>query len=143
VVEGQPAISLPADRVFTGATAALSKEGEATLRAAATVLGAFPERRLLVLVHTDDSFLPGDRFPSAWHLGASRAAAVGVALVAAGVPAPSLTVATRGAQSPASEAARQQARGASRRVEIVLQADPRDFPGWAPLNAQASGARAP
>jgi len=118
---GSLVLSLPAEVLFPSGVAELSKEGEIKVLEVAFNLKKFPDRRFMVLGHTDNQKpLPNSPFPDNWALSVARALTVSRVLAQGGVNRKHLVVAGAGEHDelvPNSSAAAMQR---NRRIEIVL-----------------------
>jgi chemotaxis protein MotB len=126
---GALVISLPSEVLFPTGSAELSKQGEYAVVEVAAVLKKLPDRRFMVVGHTDnqDFVKPKDGAPGAvcapqdnWHLSTSRALSVVKILVVAGMDAKSLVPAGVGANDPVADNATPAGRQRNRRIEIAL-----------------------
>ena len=125
---GALVISLPSEVLFPTGSADLSKQGEYAVVEVGAVLKKLPDRRFLVVGHTDnqDFVKPKDGGASAcvpqdnWQLSTARALSVTKILVTAGMDAKSLVPAGVGANDPIAENATPAGRQKNRRIEIAL-----------------------
>jgi chemotaxis protein MotB len=125
---GALVISLPSEVLFPTGSADLSKQGEYAVVEVGAVLKKLPERRFLVVGHTDnqDFVKPKDGAGNAcaaqdnWQLSTARALSVTKILVTAGMDAKSLVPAGVGANDPIADNASAAGRQKNRRIEIAL-----------------------
>ena len=129
---GQLVISLPSEVLFQTGSADLSKQGEYAVVEVASVLKKLPDRRFLVVGHTDNQeyvkpkgadagsaaagCLPTDN----WQLSTARALTVTRVLVTAGMDAKSILPSGAGANDPVASNANAEGRQKNRRIEIAL-----------------------
>ncbi len=119
---GSLVLSLPSEVLFQSGSAELSSEGEVAVLQVAFTLKGFPERRFLVVGHTDDQPLvapktpvPGCAFKNNWELSMARALTVTNVLVKGGMDPKNLTPAGAGEHDPIGKD-----RAKNRRIEIAL-----------------------
>lgn len=143
VLDGRMVVELATDILFPPGSASLSREGSVAVRQVATVLAAIPDRTFEVSGHTDDRPIATERFPSNWHLGASRAIAVVQLLVANDLPPARISAASHAETRPVAPNRTPEGRAANRRIEIVVVPDLSELPGYAELEAIAHRAEAP
>ena len=136
VVEGRPVIGITADILFAAGSADLSEKGLDTLRQVARVLGKRTERNFQVEGHTDSSPIATEKYPSNWHLGASRAINVVQTMIDGGMPADRISAATFAEFKPVGSNDSPKGQARNRRIEIVLLPDLSDLPGYAELMEQ-------
>ncbi len=118
---GSLVLSLPAEVLFPSGVAELSKEGEIKVLEVGFNLKQFPDRRFMVLGHTDSQPpQKGSQYPDNWALSVARALTVVRVLVQGGVKRENLIVAGAGEHDelvPNTNAASMQR---NRRIEIAL-----------------------
>lgn len=121
---GSLVISLPSEVLFKSGSAELSKPGENAVREVGFTLKKFPERRFLVLGHTDDQPLVRPKTDPAaatswpkdnWELSMSRALTVTRLLVESGMDPKNLVPSGAGEHDPLGKD-----RAKNRRIEIAL-----------------------
>jgi chemotaxis protein MotB len=127
---GQLVISLPSEVLFTTGSADLSKQGEYAVVEVAAVLKKLPDRRFLVVGHTDDVeyVKPKGADPAAtttcptdnWTLSTARALTVTRVLVTAGMDAKSIVPSGVGATDPVASNKTADGKAKNRRIEIAL-----------------------
>lgn len=146
---GQLVLSLPSEVLFPTGSADLSKQGEYAVVEVAAVLKKLPDRRFLVVGHTDnqdfvkpkgDAGGAGCAPQDNWHLSTARALSVVKILVTAGMDAKSLVPAGVGANDPIADNATPAGRQKNRRIEIALLPALNELP---PLPASLSEETAP
>ncbi|MBV8755692.1 MAG: OmpA family protein [Deltaproteobacteria bacterium] len=127
---GELVISLPAEVLFPSGSAELSKTGEYAVVEVAAVLKKFPERRYLVVGHTDNqdfaktkagtpavpTCAPADN----WQLSTERALTVTRVLITAGMDPKNVIPAGAGDHDPVASNASADGRAKNRRIEIAL-----------------------
>jgi chemotaxis protein MotB len=125
---GQLVLSLPSEVLFPTGSAQLSKQGEYAVVEVGAVLKRFPDRRYLVIGHTDNQdyvkpkgdpatiCVPTDN----WQLSTARALTVTRVLVTAGMDAKNLIPSGVGANDPIASNTTAEGRQRNRRIEIAL-----------------------
>ena len=141
IVDGRMVVELASDILFQSGSAALGKEGRATIEEVTGLLASIPDRSFQVEGHTDDVPIRSERFPSNWELAASRAVTVVKTMVAAGMPQGRISAASLGETRPAMPNDSKENRAANRRIEIVVVPDLSKLPGFEQLKklAEPSG----
>jgi chemotaxis protein MotB len=126
---GELVLSLPSEVLFPSGSAELSKTGEYAVVEVAAVLKKFPDRRFLVVGHTDNQDIakpkPGATTPTAtfadnWQLSTERALTVTRVLVTAGMDPKAVIAAGAGDHDPIASNATADGRAKNRRIEIAL-----------------------
>ncbi len=132
---GQLVLSLPSEVLFPSGSAELSKPGEYAVVEVAAVLTKFPDRRFLVVGHTDNQDFakpkPGAGSAAAtaptaciptdnWQLSTERALTVTRVLVTAGMKAENVIAAGVGEHDPIASNSTGEGRQKNRRIEIAL-----------------------
>jgi chemotaxis protein MotB len=126
---GQLVLSLPSEVLFPTGSSDLSKQGEYAVVEVGAVLKRFPDRRFLVVGHTDNQdfakpkneagnpvCVPTDN----WQLSTARSLTVVRVLVTAGMKAENLIPAGVGENDPVASNATPEGRQKNRRIEIAL-----------------------
>jgi chemotaxis protein MotB len=146
---GQLVLSLPSEVLFPTGSAELSKQGEYAVVEVGAVLKKFPDRRFLVVGHTDNQdFVKAKAQPAApvctptdnWQLSTARALTVTRVLVTAGMDAKNLIPAGVGESDPIASNSTAEGRQKNRRIEIALLPAINELP---PLPANLSEESAP
>jgi len=146
---GQLVLSLPAEVLFPTGSADLSKQGEYAVVEVGAVLKKLPNRRFLVVGHTDnqDFVKPKDAPASAvcvpqdnWQLSTARALTVTRVLVTAGMDAKNIVPSGVGAHDPIADNGTPAGRQKNRRIEIALLPALEELP---PLPANLTEETAP
>jgi chemotaxis protein MotB len=112
---GSLVLSLPSEVLFPSGVAELSKQGELAVLEVGLTLKRFPDRRFLIVGHTDDQPLKGSTYKDNWELSTARALTVTRFLVQAGMNTKNLLAAGAGENDPVSKD-----RAKNRRIEIAL-----------------------
>jgi len=120
---GSLVLSLPSEVLFPSGVAELSRAGELAVLEVGVTLKRFPERRFLVLGHTDDQPLKGSTYKDNWELSTARGLTVTRFLVQAGMDPRNLVAAGAGEHDPVSKD-----RAKNRRIEIALLPAINDLP---------------
>jgi chemotaxis protein MotB len=128
---GSLVLSLPAEVLFPSGVAELSKPGELAVLEVGITLKRFPDRRFLVIGHTDDVPLKSATYKDNWELSTARALTVTRFLVQAGMDPRNLLPAGSGEHDPVSKE-----RAKNRRIEIALLPAISELP---PLPASLGG----
>jgi len=126
---GELVLSLPSEVLFPSGSAELSKTGEYAVVEVGAVLKKFPDRRFLVVGHTDNQDIakpkPGATAPTTafvdnWQLSTERALTVTRVLVTAGMDPKAVIAAGVGDHDPVASNATPDGRAKNRRIEIAL-----------------------
>ncbi|WP_374074393.1 OmpA family protein [Bdellovibrio bacteriovorus] len=115
---------LKSDILFDTGKADLKPAAKSNIGQLAAIMKKYPENVLTVKGYTDDTGSTMVNNP----LSQQRADAVRVQLVAAGVPAPTVTSIGMGAENPIDPAKTKEARAKNRRVEIEITVDESKVP---------------
>ena len=113
-------VELPAEVLFRSGSAELSDKGALSVLEVGFILKKFPDRRFLVVGHTDNVPLKNAAFQDNWELSTARALTVTHVLVKAGMKSLALIAAGAGEHDPVSGNARSADRQRNRRIEIQL-----------------------
>jgi chemotaxis protein MotB len=117
---GYLVLSLPAEVLFPSGVADLSKDGELKVLEVGLTLKRFPERRFLVIGHSDNQPLKNSVYKDNWELSTARALTVTRFLVRAGMNPKNLLPAGAGEHDPLIERAGLKDLARNRRIEIAL-----------------------
>ena len=125
---GALVLSLPSEVLFPTGSAELSKQGEYAVVEVGAVLKKFPDRRFLVVGHTDNQDFQKPKVDESkicvpidnWQLSTARALTVTRVLVTAGMDAKNLVPAGVGANDPIASNSTSEGRQKNRRIEIAL-----------------------
>ena len=126
---GELVLSLPSEVLFPSGSAELSKTGEYAVVEVAAVLKKLPDRRFLIVGHTDNQDIakpkpgattPVTTFADNWQLSTERALTVTRVLVTAGMDPKSVIAAGEGDHDPIASNASADGRAKNRRIEIAL-----------------------
>jgi len=128
---GSLVLSLPSEVLFPSGVAELSKPGELAVLEVGITLKRFPDRRFMVIGHTDDVPLKSSTYKDNWELSTARALTVTRFLVQAGMDPKNLVPAGAGENDPVSKD-----RAKNRRIEIALLPAISELP---PLPASLGG----
>ncbi len=131
-------VELPAEVLFRSGSAELSEPGQLSVLEVGFILKQFPDRRFLVVGHTDNVPLKNKLFADNWELSTARALTVTHVLVKAGMKPQMLLAAGAGEHDPIRGNARAADRQRNRRIEIQLLPAIADLP---PLPATLSDAK--
>jgi chemotaxis protein MotB len=112
---GSLVLSLPSEVLFASGVADVSEAGKMAVLEVGFALKKFPERRFLVIGHTDDVPLKNSTYKDNWELSTARALTVTRVLVQAGMSPKNLVAAGAGENDPVSRD-----RAKNRRIEIAL-----------------------
>jgi len=112
---GSFVLSLPSEVLFPSGVAELSKPGELAVLEVGITLKRFPDRRFLVIGHTDDVPLKNSTYKDNWELSTARGLTVTRFLVQAGMDPKNLLAAGAGEHDPVVKD-----RAKNRRIEIAL-----------------------
>jgi chemotaxis protein MotB len=144
---GALVLSLPSEVLFPTGSSELSKQGEYAVVEVGAVLKKFPERRFLVVGHTDNQDFQKPKGDPAticvptdnWQLSTARALTVTRVLVTAGMDAKNLVPAGVGANDPIASNSTSEGRQKNRRIEIALLPAINELPPL-PANLTEEGA---
>ena len=117
---GSLSLSLPAEVLFPSGVADLSKDGELKVLEVGLTLKKFPDRRFLVVGHSDSVPLKSSVFKDNWELSTARALTVTRFLVQAGMNPKNILPAGAGEHDPLIEKAAGKDLARNRRIEILL-----------------------
>ncbi len=117
---GSLVVELPAEVLFPSGSAELSEKGQIAVLEVGVVLKQFPDRRFLVVGHTDAVPLKNSVFKDNWELSTARALTVTRFLAKAGMKPDSLVPAGAGEHDPVTGNASASDRQRNRRIEIQL-----------------------
>jgi len=140
VRRNQMVVKLPDRLMFDTGKAELRPEGKLILDDVAEVLKAVPDREFQVAGHTDDVPIQSWRYPSNWHLSATRAVNVTRYLIERGVPANRISGAAFADTRPLSASSTEEARRVNRRIEIALLPNLAELPDLSVLDRMSSTA---
>ena len=148
---GQLVLSLPSEVLFPTGSSALSKQGEYAVVEVGAVLKRFPDRRYLVIGHTDNQdFVKPKGDPATicvptdnWQLSTARALTVTRVLVTAGMDAKNLIPSGVGANDPVASNNTAAGRQKNRRIEIALLPAIDELPPLPPNLAEDDAPEAP
>jgi chemotaxis protein MotB len=117
---GALSLSLPAEVLFPSGVAELSKDGEIKVLEVGLTLKRFPDRRFLVVGHSDNQPLKSSVYKDNWELSTARALTVTRFLVQAGMNTKNILPAGAGEHDPLIEKASAKDLARNRRIEILL-----------------------
>jgi chemotaxis protein MotB len=138
---GSLVVELPAEVLFRSASAELSEQGQLSVLEVGFILKQFPERRFLVVGHTDSLPLKNAAFRDDWQLSTARALTVTHVVVKAGVKPSALIAAGAGEHDPLRNNSRAEDRGRNRRIETQLLPAIAELPRL-PVEAKPTAPRA-
>lgn len=138
IVDGRMVVALASDILFSSGSAALSKDGKASVAEVASVLSQIPDRKFQVEGHTDNVPIRTEQFPSNWELASARALTVLKTMVDAGLPADRVSAASFGESKPAASNDTPEGKAQNRRIEIVVVPDLSQLPGFEELQKVGS-----
>ena len=113
-------VELPAEVLFRSGSAQISEQGQLSVLEVGFILKQLPERRFLVVGHTDSVPLRSAEFRDNWELSTARALTVTQVLIKAGMKPQALIAAGAGEHDPLRSNARPADRQRNRRIEIQL-----------------------
>jgi chemotaxis protein MotB len=117
---GSFVVEMPAEVLFRSGSADLSEQGQLSVLEVGFILKQFPDRRFVVVGHTDSVPLKNAKFRDNWELSTARALTVTHVLVKAGMKPGALLAAGAGEHDPVRNNARPADRQRNRRIEIQL-----------------------
>ena len=127
--EGRMVVELATDILFPSGSAALSREGEASIAEVAKLLQSIPNRKFQIEGHTDNVPVRG-KYRSNWDLASARSLTVLQTMLASGMPADRISAASYGESKPARPNDSAENRAANRRIEIAVVPDLSTLPGF-------------
>lgn len=128
VRNGSMLMALPAEVLFPSGSAALSRAGELAVMEVGINLKQMPDRRFMVVGHTDDQEVKSATYKDNWELSTARAVTVTQFLISVGLGPKSLLAAGHGEFDPVSSNKTKQGREKNRRIEIVLLPNIEEMP---------------
>ncbi len=117
---GSLVLTLPTEVLFPSGVAELSKDGEIKVLEVGLTLKRFPDRRFLVVGHSDNQPLKNSTFKDNWELSTARALTVTRFLVQAGMKPTNILPAGAGEHDPLVPGASGKELARNRRIEILL-----------------------
>jgi len=132
VRDGRMIVKLPAGVLFDSGQAVLSREGEVALMEVALILRDLPDRKFMVVGHTDNVPLKSSMYKDNWTLSAERSLNVLRFLVTTGMKPENLLAAGYGEFDPIKSNKTDPGRKANRRIEIVLLPNVAEMPPMPP-----------
>jgi chemotaxis protein MotB len=117
---GSLVVNLPAEVLFPSGSSELSEDGKLKVLEVGFILKKIPDRRFLVVGHTDNVPLKGAGGMDNWQLSTNRALTVTRVLVQAGMKDDTLVAAGAGESDPLVKNESPQNRARNRRIEIQL-----------------------
>ena len=134
IVDGRMVVVLKTDILFSSGSAELSKPGKEALAQVAQVLAGF-DRKFQIEGHTDNVPIHSDKYASNWYLASARAIGVVDHLVASGMDPKRVSAASYGEFVPVASNDTAEGKAQNRRIEIVIQPDLSQLPGFDELKA--------
>ncbi|NOY24427.1 MAG: OmpA family protein [Oligoflexia bacterium] len=141
VDDGRVVIGMASDVLFESGSAELSPTGRSNVVKVGKILVRRTERDLQIQGHTDSDPISSSTYSDNWQLGAARALAVVSAMTAAGVPADRLSAATYADNRPVVPNDSDTHKARNRRIEIVIEPDFSDLPGFQKLMDEVKNPR--
>ncbi len=132
VRDGRMIVKLPAGVLFDSGQAELSREGQMALMEVAVILRDLPDRKFMVVGHTDNVPLKNSVYSDNWALSAARALNVIRFLVTTGIKPENLLAAGYGEFDPIKSNKSEPGRKSNRRIEIVLLPNMAEMPPLPP-----------
>ncbi|MBI4382734.1 MAG: OmpA family protein [Nitrospinae bacterium] len=114
-------LRVPGQTLFPPGTADLQQTARPILDELARVCNNYPEYKINIQGHTDDTAISTERFPTNWELSAARATAVLRYFLDKGIKAQRMTATGYADIFPVATNDTDQGRAQNRRVEIVLE----------------------
>jgi chemotaxis protein MotB len=125
---GTMLVALPSEVLFPSAGADLSEPGKMAVMEVGVILKNLPERRFMVVGHTDSLPIKSTVYKDNWDLSTARALTVTKFLVSAGLDAKRLIAAGHGEHDPAASNKTKDGREKNRRIEIILMPNINELP---------------
>lgn len=130
VVDGRMVVVLASDVLFSSGSAALSRDGKASIQEVAGLLASIANRKFQVEGHTDNVPIATAQYPSNWELASARALNVVKAMIEAGMPVDRISAAAFADSKPAAPNDTPEGKAANRRIEIIIVPDLSTLPGF-------------
>ncbi len=130
VRNGRMVVRMSSDVVFAPGSARIKSEAGDAIKQVAETIKQFPDRKFMIIGHSDSSPIKTDRFPSNWELSSQRAIEVVRLMVEAGVPPTMLSAAGQAEFDPLVENDSDSNKATNRRVEIVFMPKIDELPGF-------------
>ncbi len=128
VRNGNMLMALPAEVLFPSGSAALSRPGELAVMEVGVILKQLPERRFMVVGHTDNLRVKSATYKDNWELSTARAVTVTQFLISVGLSPKMMMASGHGEHDPVATNKTKEGREKNRRIEIVLLPDLREMP---------------
>ena len=125
---GTMLVALPSEVLFPSAGADLSEPGKMAVMEVGVILKNLPERRFMVVGHTDSLPIKSTIYKDNWDLSTARALTVTKFLVSAGLDAKRLIAAGHGEHDPVASNKGKDGREKNRRIEIILLPNINELP---------------
>ena len=119
--EAKVAVQVPGGTLFKASSADLQQEGLPVLNEVIRVIEKYPEYKINIRGHTDDTPIFSERFPTNWELSSSRATAVLRHFIDKGIDPERITATGFAETFPLVSNITEAGRAKNRRVEIVLE----------------------
>lgn len=120
---GNLIVELPAEVLFPSGKAELARAGELALMELAVVLKKMPDRRFLIVGHTDNIDATGTAFKDNWALSTARAVTVTQFMISVGMKPANVLAAGHGEHDPVASNKTADGRQKNRRIEVILLPD--------------------
>jgi chemotaxis protein MotB len=128
VRNGVPLMALPAEVLFPSGSAALSRPGELAVMEVGITLKQLPNRRFMVVGHTDNLPVKSATYKDNWELSTARAVTVTQFLISVGLSPKMMMAAGHGEHDPVMPNKTKEGREKNRRIEIILMPDLAEMP---------------
>ncbi len=128
VRNGVPLMALPAEVLFPSGSAALSRPGELAVMEVGITLKQLPNRRFMVVGHTDNLPVKSTTYKDNWELSTARAVTVTQFLISVGLSPKMMMAAGHGEHDPVTPNKTKEGREKNRRIEIILMPDLAEMP---------------
>ena len=121
-------VAMPSEVLFPSAGADLSEPGKMSVMEVGVILKNLPERRFMVVGHTDSLPIKSTIYKDNWDLSTARALTVTKFLVSAGLDPKRLLAAGHGEHDPSASNKSKDGREKNRRIEIILMPNINELP---------------
>lgn len=128
VRNGSMLVALPAAVLFPSGSAELSRPGQLAVLEVGVILKQFPDRRFMVVGHTDNLPIKGSSYKDNWQLSTARALTVAEFLISAGISPKNILAAGHGEFDPVASNRTAAGREKNRRIEIELMPNIDEMP---------------
>lgn len=131
---GRIVVGVSSDVLFESGSSMLSESGRQEIAKLGRILARSSDRVFRIEGHTDRNPIATEQFPNNWYLGSARAIVVLEQLVASGLSPRQLSAGSHADNRPVGRVDAN-----NRRIEIVVEPDLTDMPGYQRIRSEAEG----